>query len=137
MKKTCTKCKIEKEISEYHKDKSHKDGHKTHCKECENFYRKGRPQRKFTEERRIAQTIYRENNREKILFLQTRSRAKKKGIEINIQESDIIIPEICPVLGITLTYGEKYWIHASPSVDRVNCSKGYRMIARKPLFLDC
>lgn len=34
MTKICTKCKIEKELTEFHKDKTKKDGHETRCKAC-------------------------------------------------------------------------------------------------------
>ncbi len=34
MRKTCTKCNIEKEISEFNKNKSSKDGHHSHCRKC-------------------------------------------------------------------------------------------------------
>lgn len=33
-KKICKRCKIEKDISEFHIDKSKKDGHKNICKKC-------------------------------------------------------------------------------------------------------
>lgn len=33
--KVCTKCKQEKPLSEYYKDKRHKDGLYTHCKSCQ------------------------------------------------------------------------------------------------------
>ena len=45
---------------------------------------------------------YKENNREKILFLQAKHRAKVKEIPFDIDVSDIIIPEICPILKIEL-----------------------------------
>ena len=45
---------------------------------------------------------YKENNREKILFLQAKYRAKTKEIPFDIDVSDIIIPEICPILKIEL-----------------------------------
>ena len=55
--KTCNKCKIEKELTEFHKDKGKKDGHSTCCKICakartakwqvENKDRKNRNQAKY------------------------------------------------------------------------------------------
>ena len=36
--KTCTKCKIEKELSEFCKDKSKKTGLSSHCRKCANKY---------------------------------------------------------------------------------------------------
>lgn len=38
--KVCTKCKIEKELSEFHKRKSSKDGLRSWCKECRRQYNK-------------------------------------------------------------------------------------------------
>ncbi len=32
--KTCSKCKVEKPISEYHTDKNKPDGYRYECKEC-------------------------------------------------------------------------------------------------------
>ena len=39
MVKVCTKCKVEKELSEFHKNKKNKDGLKSQCKSCEREYR--------------------------------------------------------------------------------------------------
>lgn len=38
--KICCECKIEKDIKNFAKDKTHKDGHKTKCKECSRKYTK-------------------------------------------------------------------------------------------------
>lgn len=40
-KKICSKCKIEKNISDFYKDKGFKDGYKSTCKECNNSIHKG------------------------------------------------------------------------------------------------
>ena len=53
------------------------------------------------------------------------NRAKIKGIEFNIEESDIIIPERCPLLNIPLEFGTKADYNASPSLDRIDNTKGY------------
>lgn len=37
--KVCTKCKVEKPLSEFSKDKSTKSGHRPHCKGCVRQYR--------------------------------------------------------------------------------------------------
>lgn len=34
--KICSKCGVEKELSEFHKDKNSKDGHRSACKSCRN-----------------------------------------------------------------------------------------------------
>jgi|TARA_R110000868_G_scaffold174071_2_gene410524 hypothetical protein len=70
---------------------------------------------------------YRENHREKVLFGQARYRAKKKGIEFNLDVSDIVIPKLCPVLKIPLLAGSSSGgpRGCSPSLDRVDNTKGY------------
>ena len=41
--KTCYRCKETKEYSEFHKNKSKKDGYTTYCKKCQLEYIKSRP----------------------------------------------------------------------------------------------
>ena len=62
------------------------------------------------------------------MLSRARSRAKKKNMEFNLEESDIVIPPICPVLGIPLIVGsggKRGPGINSPSLDRVDNSKGY------------
>lgn len=56
-----------------------------------------------------------------------RHRAKKKGLEFNLTKEDIVIPEFCPVFGFKLehNFGSHGGQYNSPSVDRVDNSKGY------------
>lgn len=63
------------------------------------------------------------------MLLRARTNAKVNGLEFNLEESDIIIPEdnICPVLGISMVMnvGSNVPNDASFSVDRIDNSKGY------------
>jgi hypothetical protein len=70
---------------------------------------------------------YRENNRALVLLGQARYRAKKKGIEFNLELSDIVIPKVCPVLKIPLSAGSSSGgpRGCSPSLDRIDNTKGY------------
>lgn len=43
MLKTCSRCRLEKEIAEYHKDNSAKDGFRSACKTCVSQYNKTIP----------------------------------------------------------------------------------------------
>lgn len=62
---------------------------------------------------------------ERWLFNIAKSRAKKKGIEFTISIEDIIIPKLCPILEIELKPGEGTVCKTSPTLDRVNSTKGY------------
>jgi len=60
------------------------------------------------------------------LLKNVKTRAKKKGIEFSITKDDVTIPEVCPVLGIDLiTHRKKGWWDNSPSIDRIDNTKGY------------
>ena len=68
---------------------------------------------------------WKSNNREKDIFLLAKHRAKSKGIEFNIELSDIIIPEICPILGLPIKKAIDGNRDLSPSLDRIDNDKGY------------
>jgi hypothetical protein len=68
---------------------------------------------------------WKNKNREKNLFQLAQHRAKTKGIEFNIEISDIVIPEICPVLGLPLKTTIDGNRDLSPSIDRIDNTKGY------------
>lgn len=58
------------------------------------------------------------------LWHRARKRAERKRLPFDIPVSSVIIPEVCPILGIPLVVGE---VRApqSPSLDRVIPAKGY------------
>jgi len=72
------------------------------------------------------------NNNEKYIITAIKYRAKKLGIEFNIDFTDIKIPATCPILGIpifkkfkgegNLNKGPRA---TSPSLDRIDNTKGY------------
>ena len=65
---------------------------------------------------------------EKYILNRAKQSAKAKNIEFNLEVSDIIIPKVCPLLGIKLelNLGEgKKKRHNSPSLDRLDSTKGY------------
>lgn len=66
---------------------------------------------------------YRTRSRQKYLISIAKHRAKKKGIEFNMDHMDIIMPEICPVFGMPFVLeGHSNW---NSSLDRIDNSKGY------------
>ena len=58
------------------------------------------------------------------LLRSAKARAKKKGLEFNLELADIVLPEFCPVLGIKLKRTSSS-TDASPSIDRIDNALGY------------
>lgn len=56
-----------------------------------------------------------------------KSRAKRDGIPFNLEVADIVVPDVCPVLGIPIVQnqGRQGYFPDSASVDRIVPSKGY------------
>lgn len=102
------------------------------CKECldskpnisSNNFRK-------TYDKEFRDRIYKQKRESRIrnyrhyIWNQCRNRARRKGIEFNLTESDIVVPKICPILEIPLEYGVKSNYDSSPSIDRIDNTKGY------------
>lgn len=99
--RACTKCKRVLPFSSFHKHKNRPGGRATACKDCA-----GQRSRKN----------YRTYSKERVLWLWARNRARVKGREFSIEVSDIVIPDICPVLGLPMV---------QPSIDRVDSALGY------------
>lgn len=59
------------------------------------------------------------------LFVAAKCRAKEQGIEFSITQEDVIVPDTCPLLNIPLVRGKKVVSPGSPSLDRIDSSKGY------------
>lgn len=60
------------------------------------------------------------------MLRQAKVRAKRKGIEFDIEESDIELPIICPLLGLPLRYGGMGLSQSnSATLDRIDNLKGY------------
>lgn len=68
------------------------------------------------------------NSPEKCMLAGAKHRCKTSGLELNIDVLDIVIPLVCPILGIPIykeitdKTGPK---HTSPSLDRIDNTKGY------------
>lgn len=62
---------------------------------------------------------------EKSLWLWARKRARARGINFNIDLDDIVIPDLCPILGIKLEKSSDHVKPESPTLDRIDNQKGY------------
>ena len=65
---------------------------------------------------------FQKNHRSSYLFRAAKARAKRKGIEFSINEEHIVVPAMCPVLGIPLDSRTRAY---APSVDRRDLDRGY------------
>ena len=81
------------------------------------------PERKAKRSESVRQ--WRNKEPLRAIFAGAKSRAKRLGQEFNIQLADLQMPECCPILGIPLYRTEGRATDNSPSLDRVDNSKGY------------
>ena len=134
--KTCKGCgKSFPKTTQYFKKVNERRGHVSICAYCNDCYNANRRKRRADDpehrdalESRRRRAIRR--SPEKYIIIRARKRAKLKGYDFNIDESDIVIPKRCPLLGIELingigggTQGEMRSHFAS--LDRIDSSKGY------------
>lgn len=145
-KKICTKCKVEKTLAFFHKNKRTPDGFTVQCAQCcieftkqwrHKNPEKARQHARANGARRAALRIpkppkvrfvkqrTRETEAERILAA-VRSRAKAKGVVFNLDIEDIVIPRLCPVFNVPLVlYATKGNTRYCASVDRIIPSLGY------------
>lgn len=149
--KICTLCKIEKEFSEFRKQKKGRFGLTARCKSCEkirhNEYRLSHLEH-YAELQRLrrikmqdmvnaSDRIYRGRYHKSVdgyaskLLSGARGRSKKKRLECNL-DSEWVRSKLsflkCEVTGFDLTIenGGKYKTHPlQPTLDRIDSSKGY------------
>ena len=66
-----------------------------------------------------------EKGRKYSMWASAQRRAKKNGVNFSISVEDIIIPEVCPLLHLKLSYHDFGIRYNSPSLDRKDPDKGY------------
>jgi hypothetical protein len=150
--KKCSKCKRVKSVLDFHNDCSTKDGKHSKCKLCNHTRtNESRKRRRKEDPEYRAKSNQRTNewyhaNKEsvkisaaerhkqrvlsmsaKLLVKNRRSKAMAAGYEFTITAKDINIPKFCPILGLELrmNVGGVGATNASPTIDRIDSSKGY------------
>lgn len=129
----CDSCSTVKWCEEFpEKDRLHKIVWRhTICTSCAQEKKLHFPTPEETEALRKARkkANYQRVNHKRLWLAQIKQRAKKRGLAFDLSEEDLIIPERCPVLGIPIApqfgSGKGSQKDNSPSVDRVDNSKGY------------
>jgi len=111
----CNKCKSWKAKDNFN---FRQDGKSRNCKKCEDDYRRANLS-KINEYCKK----YKKKNIEQTMLSAAKARSKEFGLQFNIDISDIVVPDLCPVLGMKLsTEGSK---QNSPSLDRIFPEYGY------------
>lgn len=133
--KKCNKCEEEKDLIDFNKNSYRSDGIDSQCKACRKAYKTTRREkdnitRKLNRNKNkdivnIKQKEYARNNPEWYLLQKAKERSKIKNLDFNIEINDITIPEYCPILEIKLVKGTSKNYQYSPSIDRIDSSKGY------------
>lgn len=96
--------------------------------QCRAYQKKYRNSPKFTETNKKRLEKYYMLRPELNLLRLAKCRAKKRGIPFGITETDIKVPEFCPVLGMRLESGfgkGRVRPDSVPSLDRIERAKGY------------
>lgn len=133
--KRCSKCRELKDESEFYHHKSTKDGLTPQCKQCMSEYRatKRAHYKEYMAMRRATDNeVIKETRRKSArshpewrMYVAAKRRATEKGLDFNIEPSDIVIPERCPLLNVPFINGTKGNYEFTPSLDRIDPTKGY------------
>lgn len=108
---TCRCCKISKPLSDFTTNKYSKHGFDYECKECKNS---------------LAKTIRQSSEgRKRELVNRCKATSKRKNLPFDLTVDDIILVDICPILGIRIDYKLDKKSDHSPSIDRLIPELGY------------
>lgn len=85
----------------------------------------GRPRAVVRAVQRLAQKRARRSDPIQMILWAAKTKCRKRGIEFSIDRSDLAMPPCCPLLGIPLYVAHGRRGPNSPSIDRIDPSKGY------------
>lgn len=132
--KVCNRCKEEKFFSEFTKNNAARDGLQYKCRSCDIAYQAKRRLENYEEDLEYSRE-YQRNRRQnfdyrlQMLVNASKQRAKNKNREntITIEDVKAIYPKdnCCPIFGIKLEFNNAGFRETSPSIDRIDSSKGY------------
>ena len=117
--KICNVCNVNKLLLDFR-------GNRKTCKQCNYEYTKNffnsesgkEYRRKWQENKRRTQPTVG-------MFNAAKKRAKKQNFPFDITLEDIVVPELCPVLGIELVFNIKISQDNSPTLDKIIPELGY------------
>lgn len=107
--KTCGKCRETLPLASFTKHSKNKDGLQGSCRECN----------------KKASKEWNANNKDSLILKRLKERAIQKELDFGLTLDDINVPSNCPVFGFALQRNQKIPLFNSPSVDRIDPTKGY------------
>lgn len=135
----CPVCGQELPVDHFNVFGRSKTGRDWLCRDCrsyhssinnnkdKNYFRKLRIKvdPEYRKEQSIIDRKSRIKNFKRAMYTAAKYRAEQRGIEFNIEMDDIVIPDKCPILECNFVYGTSHDYEYSPSLDRIDNSKGY------------
>lgn len=139
----CCICKEYKDKEHFYKSKTLSRGYEYRCKECSrertleyHYTNRNEQLLKFKKrndslsleeraEKAINHKVWYKNTIQQRLLYRARERSKKLKLLCDLEISDIIIPDVCPLLNVPFQMGNKYEKWYTYSLDRIDNSKGY------------
>lgn len=128
--KNCPHCGRVLPVNCFSKSNTSASGYRSWCKECINTSRnteenKAKCRNYYNSRGRELSRIAKEHNIQKYLYTSAKARARQRGETFTIDIEDIVVPEVCPILGIPLKYNRGMKGDDSYSLDRIDSSRGY------------
>lgn len=132
--KQCSKCGEHKPLFDFTKNRASKDGLQHRCRVCDKEYqtkRRNDNKEQIREYSKAYQTKRREDfdYRLQMLLNASKQRAALKNREhtLTIQDIKELYPldNKCPVFGFELQFNNAGFRETSPSIDRIDSTKGY------------
>lgn len=136
----CTKCKKIKTHTDFTKNPRKKNGLNSQCKKCLSTQKKQQQYHVVSNRnkkmRMAVDPVYKahinklkqENSRKNfthVMLANAKRRAAAKKLPFTIKLKDIVVPDLCPILKVPFVVGTKGDYELTPSIDRVDNSKGY------------
>ena len=120
---TCCDCHVF--LTENNWPLNRRNQNKWQCKPCAKAFESARWKIYNAKQAPYKKEWYKKNLKRHILK-RAKGRSKEQNVPFNLTEEDIIIPEICPVLGIKIEVGEGSKPSPnSPTLDKLIPEKGY------------
>jgi hypothetical protein len=116
--KVCNMCHKEKPLDDFHYLAKSKDKKQFHCKSCATLYKRSIGG-SYPNHKKNHQKDYRKG-----LVRAAKHRAKIKKVPFDITWTDLVLTDICPVLGIPI-FSDTLDNPNAPSIDRMVPELGY------------